>query len=123
MTKFLDVHSFSEGETFAIDATLVDRGGLPLNLTVDVEVEWGVAPLLQSPAPPVLLVNRASGHVIVDGVPADGKIKIRVNPDDHAMISAGDWVHQCRAILADGDTIEQFSGPLDITQSIFVGAA
>jgi hypothetical protein len=123
MTKFLDVHNFSEGETFAIDATLVDRDGLPLNIAVDVEVEWGVSPLLESPAPPVLLVNRTSGHVLVDGAPIEGKIKIRVNPDDHAMISAGDWVHQCRAILADGDTIEQFSGPLYITQSIFVGVA
>lgn len=122
MTNVIPKISFSEGETFRVDAMLVDEDGFPLDLSdlSGLTIEWGISVTSAASPPPALLVSNTTGHITVDGDPIGGRVNVRVNPADHTAIIAGDWFHQCRTVRTDGTTIEQFEGPFLATQSIFV---
>lgn len=107
--------TFSEAETWVINATFHNADDSPLDLTGVTDIEWGVA--LDYIEPRLLTALIGSGITVLS--PANGTAIISLSPSAHAAIPAGEYVHECLVTLPSGIVTRQFFGKLTITSSMF----
>lgn len=109
--------SFSEGETWIIDATFTDSDGEALDLT-GASIAWSVATRPGQAA--IVSATTGNGLIVVDDDPTTGLATITVPYASHSAATPKIYIHECRVTLATGEVTVQFDGRLTVRDSIFV---
>lgn len=119
MPAALDV-CFRHRETLTIDAVISALDGTPANIASlsGDEIQWGISKAKDGP--PLATCEIGSGITITDG--PNGHIRIQLAPDAQDALARGTYQHECKAVTAEGTSI-QFAGQAIIDRSIFAGDA
>lgn len=108
--------TFSEGEHWIIECTFTGSDGDALNLT-GASISWTVA--LRPGSAAIFSATTANGMITVTSATA-GTAEIAVAPAAHSSATPGNWRHECRVLLSNGEYSVQFEGRLTVKDSLHV---
>jgi hypothetical protein len=105
--------TFLQSENFYFNFALRDAAGLPLDLT-DGLVEWSIGDGSET----LLLATSANGLIAITSEEA-GLGNVNVPVENHNDIADGEYTHELRATLGDGNITSQVIGRLTVGASSF----